>query len=88
MYVPVRGEDTAHIDSWICDFLMHGKLSLLRKDNLLVGAEAWTAVNDVIAALRLMRNVLKKVATPDDIVLLTITDLQKELKARLAAENA
>ena len=56
--LPRKGEAEINVDSWLCDFLIHGKLIYLRKDNLLVGAEAWTAVHDVVESLRLLRNVL------------------------------
>eukprot|EP00400_MALV-I_sp_L67-5_P000606 gene606-251_t len=86
--LPRKGDGTMKTDSWLCDFLMHGKLMYLRRDNLLVGAEAWTAVHDVVESLRLLKSVLSKIAGPEDIVLTSVTLLQKELKTRLAAESA
>ena len=102
--LPRKGDSEMRSDSWLCDFLMHGKLMLenklflqfsktmnivytffthsrshhrywssilflnespsqitiryLRRDNLLVGAEAWTAVHDVIESLRLLKSVM------------------------------
>mmetsp|Transcript_124043 Transcript_124043/g.345226 ORF Transcript_124043/g.345226 Transcript_124043/m.345226 type:complete len:658 (+) Transcript_124043:2976-4949(+) len=70
-------EDT---NSWMLDFMIHGKRRYLWEDNGINATKAWRLVDDFKEAVRKVSIALKTYSPPDDIVLKTFTELAEEIK--------
>jgi len=66
-------------NSWMLDFMMHGKLDCLWEDNRIGPRKAWFLVNEFKEAVKKVVTALKVFAPQDDLVLRTFQDLHKEI---------
>jgi len=70
-------------NSWIVDYLIHGKKEMLSEDNGLHAAKVWTMINKFKDNLKMVLEVLKTMSPKDDIVLTTTAQLVAELHGLL-----
>jgi len=77
-------EDT---NSWVLDFMIHGKLKYLWEDNGISQTKAWKLVNDFKEAVKKVSLALKVFCPAEDIVLKTFTELAEELQKLHSGES-
>lgn len=87
--------DIAHSrNSYLLDFLIHGRLEVLPEDNGLSMTEAYASIDSFIKSLQMVAHALKQIV-PDaeeeksgDILLDALRELIQEMTARLTKQKA
>mmetsp|Transcript_89239 Transcript_89239/g.277466 ORF Transcript_89239/g.277466 Transcript_89239/m.277466 type:complete len:979 (-) Transcript_89239:73-3009(-) len=74
-------------NSWMLDFMIHGKLKYLWDDNGINPTKAWKLVNDFKEAVKKVSQALKVLCPPTDIVLRTFNDLGEEINKMHSGES-
>lgn len=81
------GDGLEPTNSWMLDFMIHGKIKYLWEDNGLSSTKAWKLISSFKDAVKMATTALKVYSPPDDIVLRTFTNLAGEMEAYLKAEG-
>eukprot|EP00933_Yihiella_yeosuensis_P042404 TRINITY_DN3696_c4_g1_i1.p1 TRINITY_DN3696_c4_g1~~TRINITY_DN3696_c4_g1_i1.p1 ORF type:complete len:438 (-),score=81.03 TRINITY_DN3696_c4_g1_i1:137-1336(-) len=84
------GEESAELEatnSYILDFMIHGKIKYLWEDNGINATVGWKIISEFVEGLKKLVAVLKEVAPNDDIVLKTTTELYEEMKSYHSREG-
>jgi len=66
-------------NSWMLDFMIHGKIRYLWEDNGINATQAWKLIGDFKEAVKKAATALKPWCPPDDIVLKTFEELGDEI---------
>jgi hypothetical protein len=89
---PAHGEDGARgaleaTNSWVLDFMTHGKMKYLAEDNGIDSTKAYKLISSFKEKTAMACAALKAYAPADDIVLTTFQQLTAELDARLTGDK-
>jgi len=79
---PMLGDEEGSLEetnSWILDFMIHGKIKYLWEDNGINATKAWKLINDFKDAVKKTAQALKVFSPADDIVFKTFTALADEM---------
>mmetsp|Transcript_59948 Transcript_59948/g.97036 ORF Transcript_59948/g.97036 Transcript_59948/m.97036 type:complete len:1938 (-) Transcript_59948:58-5871(-) len=74
-------------NSWIVDFMIHGKIKYLWEDNGINATLGWKLISEFVQQLKRATVVLKAYCPADDIVLKTFTELAAEMEKYLKSEG-
>jgi len=74
-------------NSWILDFMLHGKMKYLAEDNGIDATKAYKLISGFKEKVEMATRALKAYSSPDDIVLKTFELLSVELKERMAGSD-
>jgi len=78
---PLLGEDGLEpTNSWMLDFMIHGKKEYLWEDNGINATLAWKLISDFLAAVKKAVTALKAYCPEDDLVLTTFAALGAEIE--------
>jgi hypothetical protein len=83
--------DLEATNSWVVDFMTHGKMKYLLDDNGIDSTKAWRMISSFIDSLKMMIAVLKiyminERPSTDDIVLKTLEEIVKEMQDKLRSK--
>eukprot|EP00928_Gymnodinium_smaydae_P014150 TRINITY_DN15141_c0_g2_i3.p1 TRINITY_DN15141_c0_g2~~TRINITY_DN15141_c0_g2_i3.p1 ORF type:complete len:1998 (-),score=638.27 TRINITY_DN15141_c0_g2_i3:221-6076(-) len=75
-------------NSWILDFMIHGKMKYLYEDNGISPTKSWNMVSAFKDIIKMATAALKAYSPKEDIVLVTFTALGDELEKLLKGERS
>jgi len=74
-------------NSWILDFMLHGKMKYLAEDNGIDSTRAYKLISGFKDKIAMATAALKAYSPADDIVLKTFEQLHADLQSRLGGEK-
>jgi len=83
----LEGTGLEATNSWMLDFMIHGKIKYLWEDNGINATKAWRVVNDFKEAVKKVSTALKVFCPPEDIVLKTFVELGDEIQKLHSGES-
>lgn len=87
---PAAADSDAELEatnSWILDFMIHGKIKYLWEDNGIDATQAWKLISEFTGTLKKATVVLKAFCPADDLVLKTFNALFEEMNKYLKGEG-
>jgi len=74
-------------NSWMLDFMIHGKIKYLLDDNGIGPTKGWKMISDFSEAMKKATSAIAAFCPKDDIVLTTFSELRDEIATYLKAEG-
>lgn len=74
-------------NSWMLDFMIHGRIKYLWEDNGIGPTKAWKFISEFGEAVKKATVAIKAFSPPEDIVLTTFTELRDEIARYLKVEG-